>query len=136
MGSPSAAVAFGPLFKTAVTVALVSAVANAAVWFGFRIFGPLLIGVVDVVVGSVVGVLAATIVFAMLGRWTRRPRQIFVGVSVAVLVLYALGPVSAALAPYKEGAPLFNVTTVLATELMHLVSGLLVLATFPKLASR
>ena len=83
-----------------------------------------------------VGVLAAAIVFAALGRWSRRPRKIFMGVSVAVLVLYALGPISAALAPYKEGAPPFNVTTVLATELMHLVSGLLVMATFPRLASR
>ncbi len=64
------------------------------------------------------------------------PRRIFVGVSIAVLVLYSLGHISAALAPYKEGAALFNVVTVLATELMHVVSGLLVLATFPRVLDR
>ncbi len=95
-----------------------------------------MIGVGEVVTGSVVGVVAAAVVLAAFARWTRRPRRIFVGISIAVLVLYSLGPISATLAPYKEGAALFNVVTVLATELMHLVSGLLVLATFPRVLDR
>jgi hypothetical protein len=95
-----------------------------------------MIGVGEVVTGSVVGVVAAAVVLAAFARWTRRPRRIFVGTSIAVLVLYSLGPISATLAPYKEGAALFNVVTVLATELMHLVSGLLVLATFPRVLDR
>jgi hypothetical protein len=136
VSTPSSNLSFAALLKTAGLVSVASAAGNTAVWFIFRLFGPLMIGVGEVVTGSVVGVVAAAVVLAALARWTRRPRRIFVGTSIAVLVLYSLGPVSAALAPYREGAALFNLVTVLATELMHLVSGLLVLATFPRVIDR
>lgn len=136
MTSQSGHVALGDLAKTAGAVALVSAGANAAVWLGFGFFGSLAIGVTEVLVASVVGVIAAAVVLAMLVRWTRQPRRIFIGIAIGVLVIYTLGPISAALAPYREGAQLFDVRTVIATELMHVVSGLLVIATFPRLTNR
>ena len=136
VSTPSPHLSLAALLKTAGLVSVASAAGNAAVWLIFHLFGPLMIGLGEVVTGSAVGVVAAAVVLAALARWTRRPRRIFVGISIAVLVLYSLGPISAALAPYKEGAALFNVVTVLATELMHFVSGLLVLATFPRVIDR
>jgi len=36
---------------------------------------------------------------------------------------YGLGPIAAAYEPYRAGAELFTLTTVVSTEIMHLVSG-------------
>jgi len=132
--SGRARVTLGALARTAAVIAVGTAVANAGVWRIGETLGRMTIGVGEVLVGSAVGVAAGAVALLVASRITKRPKRAFVIASSVVLVLYALGPVSAALAPYREGAELFNVTTVLATELMHLVSGLVIMAAFTRSA--
>jgi predicted membrane protein len=113
-------------------VAVVTALGNAAVWWVFGLAGRMVIGLGEVVTASVVGVVLGAAALAVLSKLARRPRRAFLVAGVAVLVLYALGPVSAVFAPYREGAETFNLATVLATEVMHLVSGLSILAVFTR----
>ncbi len=125
---PDAKLPLTRIASSAGLVAVASTVANALIWFVGDRLGRMTIGLVEVIIGSLVGIVGAGLVFVALNAWTRHPRRIFFRIAVGVLVLYSLGPVSAALAPYMEGAERFNVSTVLATELMHLVSGLSILA--------
>jgi hypothetical protein len=120
----------------AALVAVVSSVANACVWLVGNAVSRMVIGVSEVVAGSVIGVAGAFVVFAVLAKRAERPRRIFTRIAIAVLVLYALGPISAVLAPYREGAERFNLATVLATEVMHLISGLAVIWTFTRRSLR
>lgn len=96
---------------------------NLAIWWTGEALDRMTIGWVEVVVFSTLGAAAGGAVFAAMGRFTQRPVRRFALVTVAVLLVYALGPVSALYAPYMEGAERFNTTTLLATEAMHLVSG-------------
>jgi hypothetical protein len=113
-------------------VAAASTGANALIWFVADRVGRMTIGVDEVVIGSLVGIVGASLVFCALNVWARNPRKIFFRIAIGVLIIYSLGPVSAALAPFMEGAEKFNVCTVLATELMHLVSGLSILWAFTR----
>lgn len=126
------AVAVGPTAKRAALVAVGSSLANAGVWLVGHAVGRMTIGVGEVVVGSLIGAAGAFAVFAALSRFARRPRRVFLRIAIAILVLYALGPISAFFAPYREGAETFNLVTVVATEAMHLVSGLWVMAAFTR----
>lgn len=105
--------------------ALTSTVLNLLCWRVGDALGGMVIGAAEVAIGSVVGALLGGVTFACLKRFTARPKQLFNRVTIVVLVLYAFGPVSAMLASYREGAPLFNLATLLATEVMHLVNGAL-----------
>jgi hypothetical protein len=122
----------GTLAWQAALVAVVSCVANACVWMIGQSAGGMKIGVGEVVAGSVIGVVGAFVVFAVLAKFAARPRRIFTRIAIAVLVLYALGPISAVIAPYREGAARFNLATVLATEVMHVISGLAVIWLFTR----
>jgi hypothetical protein len=81
------------------------------------------IGWLEVLLMSVLGAVAGGVALLLLGRFSRQPRRRFALLTVAVLVVYALGPISAVYAPYREGAERFNAATVVATEIMHLTSG-------------
>ena len=107
----------------AIAAAAVSTALNALVWFPGTRLGEMVIGWREVALFSVLGAVAGGAGFAALGRWATRPLRSFFVLTVVVLVVYGVGPISAAYAPYMEGATTFNVTTVVATEVMHLVSG-------------
>lgn len=86
-------------------------------------YGTLTIGVGETVLLSVLGSLLAAAVFAVLGRTTPYAVRWFTILATIAIGVYGVAPVAAAYAPYKEGAPLFTLTTVVATELMHVNSG-------------
>lgn len=120
---PSPTVTPGRIPTATLVAALGSAATNVAIWFAGEALDRMTIGWEEVVIFSALGAAAGGAVFAALGRFAQRPVRRFAAVTIAVLLVYALGPVSALYAPYMEGAELFNVTTLLATEVMHLVSG-------------
>ncbi len=120
------------LVKTAVPVALATAAANVAVWMVGGLLGSMTIGAGEVITGSLVGVGAGVVALAVAGRFFKRSKRAFLLAGSLVLVLYALGPISAAVAPYREGAELFTGSTVLAPEVMHLVSGVSIMAAFTR----
>lgn len=122
-GAASPAVAFARIPSMVIVAAMASVALNLLVWFAGSRMGEMVIGRSEVALFSVIGAMAGGAVFAALGRWAARPVPRFTLLTVVVLVLYAFGPPSAAYAPYMEGAEVFNMTTVVATEVMHLVSG-------------
>lgn len=122
-GVPSPAVAFAQIPTMVAAAAAASTALNLLVWFLGTRLDEMVIGWREVALFSVIGAVAGGVVYAALGRWAARPLRSFAILTVVVLVVYALGPLSAAYAPYMEGATTFNTTTVVATEVMHVVSG-------------
>jgi hypothetical protein len=102
--------------------AIVSVAVNLGVWGIGASVSRLTIGWPEVAVMSALGAVAGAVALQLLGRHSSRPRRHFALLTLVVVVLYALGPVSAMYAPYREGAERFNVATLLATEVMHLTS--------------
>lgn len=74
-------------------------------------FQPLTLG--PVVISSVVGALGATVVFAVVVRFARRPIRLFRTVAVVVLLLSFLNPILA--------LPEAGLQTILTLEFMHVV---------------
>lgn len=119
-------------------IALAAAVANALVYLiatamrvipsGFIIPGPGTPLTLGMVVGStVVPALLAGVVFALLGRFTRRPTRNFVVLSGVFLALSFVTPLTI------PGAPL---PMVLAMELMHIVAVVVIVGGLITLARR
>ncbi len=105
-----------------VAAALAGAAGNSLLWAVGDAVDRMTLGLGEVLMASTIGAVAGGVALALCGRWAKRPVRLFLIVSAVVVVLYAGGPVSAVYAPYMEGAELFNVTTLVATEAMHLVS--------------
>jgi hypothetical protein len=76
------------------------------------------ITLVPVVLASVMGALAGIIVYALLLRFTRRPRRIFITMAVVVLVLAVVPTIGI-------GAPM---AMVIALNVMHVVVGAVIVA--------
>jgi hypothetical protein len=112
------------LVACASAATVVSTAGNAVIWCVGGVVGRLTIGLGDVILFSVLGVAAGLALRAVTIRFATRPARSFLWTCAGFVALYALGPLAAAIAPYREGAETFTVTTVLATEVMHLVSGL------------
>lgn len=111
---------------------------NLLVWFAGSALGEMRVDLIDVVMFSALGALAGGALYRLLG-WAfpdaRRRNRVFVAICVAVLVVYAGAPIAAMSAPYKDGAQPFNLLTVIATEIMHVISGGFVIAAFTRRTS-
>jgi uncharacterized membrane protein YeaQ/YmgE (transglycosylase-associated protein family) len=93
------------------------------VYYASLRYGRMTIGVTETVIASIIGAVLAGVVYALLGRFTRHAVRWFAVVATIVIGAYGLGPIAAAYEPYMEGAELFTLTTVVSTEIMHIVSG-------------
>ncbi|MCS7087925.1 MAG: hypothetical protein NZL91_04435 [Thermoflexales bacterium] len=121
-------------------LALLGGVAgNLIVWFVSSVVGEIRVDLLDVVLFSVLGAVAGGVLYRLLA-WpfpdAQRRNRVFVAICILVLVVYAGAPIAATTAPYKQGAQPFNLLTVVATEIMHLVSGGFVIAAFTRSASQ
>jgi hypothetical protein len=108
---------------------LVYFVASALGWMPVTYINPQLgrpIGVGEVVGATLPGAVGATIVFALLARFTRRPVTIFRIVAVIVLVLSFLSPLA------LPGAPL---SLILSLEIMHVVAAAVIVGVLTMRAS-
>jgi len=126
-------VGFGKIAQATAVAGVGSAVANSVVWFIGNAIAGLKVPLAEVLVFSLIGALGGGIVYALLVRFTRKPNTIFIAISAIVLVVYALGPISAAMAPYMQGAEIFDTATVVAAELMHLISAAFVVGFLTRL---
>lgn len=127
-------VAFGKIPQAIAFAGVVGAVVNIIIYFIFSMFGEVRAPLIMVPIMSILLVAIGGLVYAILGKLTKRPITIFIIVSIVVLVLDAFAPINAMSTPPMAGAPLFNTTTVIATELMHLVSGGLAIYAFTRKA--
>ena len=130
-------IAWSRLFWVAPLTALVAAVANGLVYLvasavgaipsDFVISGPetsLTLGMV--VATTIAPALLGAVVFALLGRFTRRPVRNFVVLSAVLLVLSFVTPLTIPGAPFSM---------VLALELMHVVAAAAVVGLLTKMAA-
>ncbi len=111
-----------------------STVCNLGVYYGALRFGRMTIGPTETAVMSVLGAGLAGLVYWLLARFTEHAVRWFTVLAALAIGVYGVGPVAAAYEPYMEGAEVFSVTTVMATELMHIVSGVWVLWALLRLA--
>jgi hypothetical protein len=134
----SGRLAWSRLLWVAPLSALAAALANGLVYLvgsavgaipsDFVISGPGTPLTMGMVVGTtVVPAFLAAVVFALLGRFTRRPVRNFVVVSAVLLVLSFVTPLTI------PGAP---VSMVLALELMHIVAAVVIVGGLTALARR
>ena len=123
-----------------VLAAVVSAVTNALVYFAASAVGtisqdvvlPALTGESPITVGmvvlsTVIGAVGAGTVFAIIGRFARRPMRLFVVVAIGVLVFSFVGPATI------PGAPL---SMVLSMEAMHVVAWAVIVGLLTTLARK
>ena len=131
-------IAWSRLLWVALITALAAAAANGLVYLvatavgaipsDFVISGPGTPLTLGMVVGTtVVPAILAAVVFALLGRFTKRPVRNFVVVSAVLLVLSFVTPLTI------PGAPL---SMVLALELMHIVAAVAIVGGLTALARR
>ena len=100
--------------------AIVYFIASAVGWMPSTYINPQLgrpIGVGEVISSTVADAVGATVVFALLARFTRRPVTIFRIVAVVVLLLSFVTPLA------LPGAPL---SLVLTLELMHVLAAVII----------
>jgi hypothetical protein len=122
----TAPVATRRLPRAALLAALVSAVANAVVFFitaalGVDLTGPFMgpdsppapLSVVQVIIASAVPVIAAAVLFWLLARFTPRPVPIFIGIAVVFGLLSLGGPLTL---PVSDGLKA-------SLAMMHVVAG-------------
>ena len=85
-------------------------------------------------IASIVAVAVGGLLYALLGKLTKRPITIFVVVSVLFLLVSFFSPYNATLSAPMPGAEVFNTTTFIATAIMHIVSGALAIYAFTRRA--
>ena len=110
------------IFGAALRGAAVAAVVNAVVWLVGNQIDSMKVDLAATIAASIVTVLAGGAVYALLARATKRVNATFTVVSVVFTLLSAAGPISAMSSAPMPGMALFNTTTMIATELMHVVA--------------
>jgi hypothetical protein len=135
MTTQASYVAFKRIPQAAALAMIGSSFVNLVIWLIVNAFSNVTISWIEVLLFNGLGVIGGACVYALLGRFTRRPIRLFWMSSVAVLALYSFGPIAAAQAPYMEGAARFNTATIIATELMHIVSGAFIVSLLTKQAA-
>ncbi len=127
-------VAFGKIPQAIAFAGVGGAIINTIIYFIGNAISEMKAPIIMVPIMSIVLVALGGLVYAILGKLTKRPITIFIVISVVVLVLDAFMPINAMSTPPMPGAPLFNIATVIALELMHLVSGGLAIYAFTRRA--
>jgi hypothetical protein len=125
-------VAFRNIPLAAGIAALIGVVGNSIVWFIGNAINRMAFELPFVITMSVLGVVIGAILFAILGKFAKRPIRLFTIISVVFLLLYAILPISATAQQTGSPMPPFNIATVIAAEIMHIISGLAAIWSFRK----
>ncbi len=116
---------FGTVIRTAAIAGGIAATVNAALWIIGSLFANIVVPLPFVVVFSLVFIVLGGVFYWVLSRFLgARTNRVFIIVAVVFLLLNALAPVSATMQP-PPGVPLFNTATLIVTELMHIVAGVI-----------
>ncbi len=108
--------------RTIAMSAIIGAVINTIIWVIANLVSPLTIPIFPVPIASTVGAVFGGLFYLLVSRFSKNPNPIFIVVASIVLILTAFSPISAMTNP-PPGSDPFNLATVIATELMHVVSG-------------
>jgi uncharacterized membrane protein YeaQ/YmgE (transglycosylase-associated protein family) len=125
---------FGRLWWVGLLLILVAVAVNSFIALGARLlfsvaptFQPL--QPQGFIPSTVIGVVGAIIVFALLVRWTRQPIRLFQRIAVSVLLVSLIPDL---LLPFVGIYPGTTLPEVGALLLMHLATGFICLATLPR----
>ena len=129
-----AGVAFNKILPAAILAGLGSTLSNTQVWLAGMALDRVTIGLSEVIIFSLIGVVGGAALYAILSKTARRPLRLFIIITILFIALYTIGPLVAAQAPYMAGVERFNLTTLIATELMHLLSGAWIVGCFTRWA--
>jgi hypothetical protein len=121
----------GKIARAGLTAGAIAAVINTVIWFIGNAVDTMSIPLPATPIASLIGVAAGGVVYAVLSRITSRVNTIFTVIAVIFLILQIFAPIGAMSAPLP-GMPLFNVATVVATEIMHLVAGVLAIVFYTR----
>ncbi|MBU6361205.1 MAG: hypothetical protein KGS46_14415 [Chloroflexi bacterium] len=125
---------FSTVLKTGFVAGVIAAIANLGVWVIGQIAGGMVVPFIAVPIASLVGVLIGGVLYFILSRlFGARTNFVFTIISVIFLVANFFGPISAMSSEAMPGMGLFNLPTVIATEIMHLVAGGLAITRYTKL---
>jgi Family of unknown function (DUF6069) len=116
-------VSLASLARAAGLAALTGVVGNALVWLIGEAVDTMVFPLPIVIFVSVIGALVGGAIYYVMTRFLRNPNRIFTIVSVVFLVLYAYAPINAMSNPPASGFPPFNLATMLAAQIMHVISG-------------
>lgn len=120
--------------KTGLVAAAIAIAANSLIYFGANLLQPVVLPFEAVIISSLMGFGIATLLYLLLSRiFGARAWRIFAIISVVFLVFYAWLPINAMTEAPAPTIPVFNISTMLATQFMHLVSGAIAIGRFRKL---
>ncbi len=125
---------FSTVLKTGLIAGATAAVANAVIWVVGQVIGGMTLPIVLPIAISLIGVLIGGLIYFGLSRFLgARANLVFTIISVLFLIVYAFAPISALSSEPAPGMGVFNMTTLIATEIMHLVAGGLAITRYTKL---
>ena len=97
---------------------------NLGIWFVAGLVQPLTLPFAPVILNTLLGlILGSTIYFGLSRFLGARTNLVFTVLSVIFLMLYAYAPINAMSQEPAPGMGVFNTATMIATQLMHLVTG-------------
>ena len=125
---------FSAVLKTGLIAGATAAAVNTVIWIIGQITGGMTIPVVLVIAFSIIGIVIGGLIYFVLSRFLgNRSNLVFTIISVLFLIAYAFAPISAMSTEPGPGMGVFNLTTVIATEIFHLVAGWLAITRYTKL---
>ena len=127
-------VAFNKIPQAIAFAGVGGAIINSLIWIIGNAMGGMKVPLIAVPISSIVAVAIGGLVYAILGKLTRKPITIFTVISIIFLVFMAFGPYSAMQNSPMPGGEPFNMATFVSTELMHIVSGALTIYAFTRRA--
>jgi hypothetical protein len=122
----------GQIAKAGAIAAALAAAGNAIVWLIASLIGSMMIPLPITLFVTVLGIAIGGLIYFVLSRITRRANTIFIIVSVLFLIAYAFGPIGAMTNPPMPGMPVFNMATVIAAEVMHIVAGVIAIVFYTR----
>ncbi len=116
--------AFGQTLKTGLITGAIAAVANVIIWFVAGLVQPMTVPFVGAIITSLLGLIVGSLIYFGLSRFLgARTNLVFTIICVVFLILYAFVPINAMSQEPAPGLGVFNMATMVATQIMHLVAG-------------
>ena len=126
-------VAFGKIPQAALIAGVGGAIINTILWLMGNAISGMKIPLGPVIAFSIIGAVVGGVLYWLLGKFTKRPITLFTVIAIVFVVLYGILPIMALSNP-APGLEIFNPTTAVMTELMHIVSGGLAIGAFTRIA--
>jgi hypothetical protein len=129
-------VSLASLARAAGLAALAGVIGNVVVWLIGEAIDTMIFPLLIVIFISIGGALVGGAVYYVISRFARNPNRIFTIVSIVFLVLYAYAPINAMYNPPSPDFPVFNLATMIAAQVMHIVSGVAAIYFYTRVSRR